>query len=281
MLFTPSANEYQWFLPTHNGRPASGMGATLIPGVSNTKGSYSELIDGANVTNDVWWIAININSGNISSAARDMLIDIAIDPTAGTSYSVVIPDLLAPSPRGYGPLGSGMWYQFPLFIPAGSSIAARAAVNNANAGLVRVQAFLYGKPRNPESTRVGNIVEAIGINAGSSSGTAVTSGTTSEGGWTALGSPTRDCWFFQLGFGLNQGGIASSLSYHGEIGSGNGSNKRIIVPDVYTAVGVDESVVMLPHMGVASVHEGDTLYGRLQCSGTLVAGTSMAAYCLS
>lgn len=277
MLFTPPTNEFLWQLQTANVRPAAAMGTAVTP-AQNSKGSYAELIDGALVTEDVWFIVININSGATSAATRNILIDIGIDPTAGTSYSVIIPDLLGTSAAPYNVNGGGIWYQFPLHIPAGASIAARASVNNATVGTVRVQAFLYGKPKHPELCKKGHVVEALGVVAATSQGTAVTSGTTSEGSWTSLGSPARDAWWFQLGMGMDDTTMAANV-YHAELGAG--ATQRVIVKDVPIIGTTAEQLCMLPHFGVAEVPESETIYGRLQCSGTVDTTLSMIAYALS
>lgn len=278
MLHVPSLGTYQWYLPTHNVRPASAMGVTLTPG-NNTMGSWGELIDGALVTTDVWYIEININSGGASTAARSILIDIGIDPTAGTSYSVVIPYLVGTQASTYITLGGGIWYGFPLHIPAGSSIAARASVNNATVGTVNVQAFLYGKPKYPEVTWKGQGVEQLGAVTGTSTGTTVTSGTTSEGSWTSLGSPTHHTKWVQLGFSNNDSGLGTNV-YHAELAAGDGSNKHIIMPDIVCTQASTELWSYQNRLGACSVPESATIYGRLQCSGTADTGTSMVAYCV-
>ncbi|MGH7949134.1 MAG: hypothetical protein ACREQF_07925, partial [Candidatus Binataceae bacterium] len=116
-------------------RPAANMGATVTP-AQNSKGSYAQVFTA--LAFDAYFIAIQINSNNAAAAARDTIIDIGVDPAGGTSYTVLIPDLLGSCASNLAAIsataGCGIWYYFPLWIKAGSTIGARASVNNATVG---------------------------------------------------------------------------------------------------------------------------------------------------
>ena len=201
MLYVPSANDYKWKLSSQQGvRPAAAYGHSVTPG-NNVMGTWVQMVAGASLTEDVWFIMINVNSGAVSAASRDMLIDIGVDPAGGSSYVVKIPYLLASSSAPYNVSHGGCWFGFPLRIKAGSSIAARAQVNNATVGTVRVLAWVYGQPRRPETTRTGSFVRSFGQTTGSSSGTTTVPGTTADGTWVQLGSALAEpLWWWQLGF---------------------------------------------------------------------------------
>ncbi len=259
-------------------RPAAGYGASLTPG-NNSKGSYVSLISSA--TNDVYGVLININSGATSAAGRDIIVDIGVDPAGGTSYTVLIPDLLGSCASTYG-LGGGISYYFPIWIKAGSQIAARASVNNATVGTVRVVATVFGKPRDPNRVKVGTYCTAFGITAASSQGTGVTSGTSSEGSWTVLSAATsKPHWWWQLGMGCNDSTMTSALLYGADLSFGDASNKIITVSDrlfhvVSAAEALASQLVMIGCERYAK--SGLAVYGRLQCSGTADSALSLAGY---
>lgn len=277
--------DYQWHLDSASAtRPAAAMGTSVTPG-NNTLGSYASVLSA--VAREVMFISININSNDVSTAARDSLVTIAIDPSGGASFNrVVIPTLAAPSACALGPglsssTGCGVWYHFPLRIPVGASIGAAASVNNATVGTLRCRLIVHGSPRDKDSCRAGSYVVAYGANTGSSSGTAVTSGEASEGSWTSLGAITREAWYWQVGMGINNSAMTAK-TYHLDLGIGDGSNKQIVIENEQALTSTVESFSKggaYPGFSVfPAPGSGCTAYGRMQCSGTADTGTSMIAY---
>lgn len=280
-LLTPVfANQFEWAASAHGfaTRPAASMGISVTPG-NNVKGAYSTLISGANVINDVYGILIHINANSVSAAARDTLVDIGIDPAGGTSFGVVIPNLLG-SCAGDSSFG-GIWYYFPLLIPAGSTIGAAASINNATVGTLRVNAIIYGRPRRPENVKVGQRVTAYGVTTGTSSGTAVTAGTTSEGAWTQLAAAIGERnWWWQLGMGVNDSTM-SALIYGADLSIGDATTKDIIIQDTLFYSDATERLNSNPIgmlSGTYNASAGLNVYGRLQCSGTADSALSLSAY---
>jgi len=279
-LIVPGMSGFRWRFDTAAGRYSNGKGVTVTP-AQNTKvgAAWAELTDGANVTTDVWFVQVTFLSNQ--GASRNTIVDIGIDPAAGTSYSVLIPDLLAScaSNTGGGPNGSS--YFFPIHIPAGSSIAARASINNGTVGSFTCYMVLYGKPSRPEMTWKGQKIEAIGITAASSAGTAVTSGGVSEGTWTSLGTVTRQAHWFQQGFGVNNATMAS-VRYGMDLSAGSAGGQIMLIEEQIVHTSTSETVDTTDGLpsGVV-VPAGSTIYGRLQCSGTADSGLSMAAYAVS
>lgn len=278
MLHVPHASQQFGFRASnHTSRPSTTFGTSVTP-AQNAFGSWTQLLSGATVAEDVFGVMIQINNGATATAARDILVDIGVDPAGGSSYSTVIPYLIGSSAgqNGFG----GIWYYFPIWIRAGSSIAARAAVNNATVGTVRVYIKVFGRPRNPESIKVGTYVDAHGITTATSNGTAITAGTTSEGSWTTLNaSISRPAWWWQMGFGINNGTI-TALVWSMDLGIGDGSNKAIVIEDLIAFTDTSERINYAnPAMGCEfDAPAGSGVYGRLQCSGSVVTGLSVAAW---
>lgn len=166
-------------------RPAAANGTSVTPGTSS-EGSWTAV--GSALSYDGFGLLININSAFTASTPRNYVVDIGFDPAGGTSFTETIRDLLAGGATTYA-AGGGCWYYFPIYIPAGTAIGARAQGTNATA--LRVGWLVMQRPMNPSMVRKGSFCETIGLTAGAIVGTAVTAGTTSEGSWTSIGSTTN------------------------------------------------------------------------------------------
>ncbi len=282
MLLLPAVPtfEYGKIIPTvaDGTRPAASLGVSVTPG-NNTYGSYAELIDGALVTHDVYAMVINVNSGAVTTAAKDTIVTIGIDPSAGTSYTDTIADLLAPSTSfltGNASTRGGVSYFFPLFIKAGGSIAAKASVNNATVGTVRVQAMLYCKPSRPDAMEPCSFVQTFGATVASSSGTSVTPGGASEGSWTEIGTLTKTIRWIEWGVGINSGTFTTqSNGYHVDIGIGDASNKKTVIQNGYCETCNDESFLKPPSGSPCIGVSGDKVYARIQ-AGPNAADSNMS-----
>ena len=267
-------------------RPAAAYGTTVTPGASNAKGSYAQLIAGASLTDDVYGIFINFNNGFVAAAPRTTLCDIGIDPAGGTTYSVLIANLIA---SNAGTLcadreaNGGYTYFFPLFIKAGSSVGCAAAVDNATAGSIRIYAKFYCQPKRPDAVNVGTFVETIGAATANSQGTTVTPGQASEGAWTSLGTTAKRTWYHQLGFSTRDDdlAIAANLGYFADLSAGAAGGELLLLENTQIRVNnTDDSVGQDLNVSFGGeVVAGATIWGRAQCSGTPEA-SSMAAYCL-
>lgn len=257
-------------------RPASTWGTSITPG-NNSYGSYASLL--SSLTYDCYFVKVQILAGATSNQARDLIVTIGIDPAGGTSYQTWIPDLLGSNASAGNIIGGGFLYYFPLYAPAGSQIAAKASVNNATVGTVRVMIQLFGQPSRPDAIWCGSSVEAVGIVSGSSRGTTVTPGTTSDGSWTSLGTTTQRCLFWQLGAGLNDAAMAGDVSFTCDLSTGDGTNQSPIITDVLMGTTALEQMALANSPeGWRDVPAGATIYGRMQGSGTAESNHSLAAY---
>lgn len=261
-------------------RPTAGFGTQITPG-NNTYGTYAEIVSAASVARDCYGILININSIGVSTAATDSLCSIGIDTTGGTAYVDLINGLLCSAAALYvtgAACGNGHWYYFPLFIPSGSSIAAKGSINRATVGTQRIAVWLFGSPTDPSMVKAGSGVESIGVTVGTSTGTAVTSGSAAEGTWTSLGTTTKSCFHWNIGMGVNNAATAA-LFYSTDLSYGDGTNNKLIIPDKSYQTTAGELLGNFGNMSMyATVPVGATIYGRAQCSGTPDSGLSLAAY---
>lgn len=277
MISVPAGQNYfAWQVTSHGNttRPALAMGPALTPG-NNTKGSYTQLFSA--LANDAYGILIQFNNNSRSSAGRNSLVDVGIDAAGGSSYSVLIPDLINSGAVDAGK--GGIYYYFPLFIKAGATLGVRGSVNDATVQTINVLATVFGQPKNPEMCKTGSFVTAYGVTAASSSGTGVTSGTTSEGSWTSLGTSSADHWWWQQGLGCDNNAM-SAIMYACDLGLGDATNKDVVILDQIWGSDTSERMVnFLPFGGCERfAPSGTKVYGRIQCSGTPNTPLSMIAY---
>lgn len=262
-------------------RPNTTLWGTSITPGNNVMGTATSL--GITCTTECYGILVCINGGASQNTVRNMLININMDPAGGTAYTTILLPYLIGScaaPLGFGT--GGIWYYFPIYIPAGATLAAQAQVNNATVGTVGVACWTFSNPTHPESLRYGYKCEAIGVVTASSQGTAVTPGTTSDGTWTSLGTSTQQNIWWQLGFSIANGTI-TSLVYAAELSADNSATKpRILINDVIVGTSTTEQITYNSATAAMicsdSIALGTSIYGRIQCSGTAVTGITMIAY---
>lgn len=169
------------------------------------------------LANDVHFLNIALSDFWINGSTARTLVDILYDPAGGTNWSVLIPSLCA----GQTDVTTHMRYEIPIWVPAGASIGARArSIGVANAGIVSIAAF--GEPIRPDMWWCGQKVEPIGIDAGTSSGTDITSGNGAFGTWTNVGSVTSHD-FGALAIACN-GGVNAMAVRFWLLEFGSGSN---------------------------------------------------------
>lgn len=276
-LWVPNGGgDFGFYVSSFTGQPVANPGTTVTPG-NNTMGSYAQVLTA--LAEDVFGLLINFNSNNVTTAARNTLVDIGVDPAGGTSYSVLAQELMASCAGSHVNLGS-VWYYFPIWIRAGSTVAARASVNNATVGTLKCWLQAYGKPRDPRSVKVGTFIRTFGTTLASSTGTNVTPGDAAEGAWTQIGSATAEpLWWWQCGYSINDATLAAQV-LHADVGIGDASNKRIVIADQPFRSNASEEVgSQLAVVGCeAWAPTGTLVYGRLQASVAANTNDGLAVY---
>ena len=132
--------------------------------------------------------------------------------------------------------------------------------------------------------RAGSYVDSFGAVTAASDGTTITSGTTSEGNWTQMGSTTtKPYWWWQSGWGSNDSSLTAVL-YAMDVAVGTAALREIIYQDqLKTNAGTAEQSAQsfLPnHCHIAEVAAGVEVYARFQCSGTADSNLSSIVYAL-
>lgn len=244
-------------------RPAASQGFAVTPAVGSY-GSWVQIIASTG-SFDTYGVLINFNSNSGSNASRNTMVNIGIGGAG--SETIIIPDLIAGGGGTYV-VNGGTWYFFPLFIPAGTRVAAQAIGSVTTAFRCNIQ-FLQA-PLNPSQIRKGSFVEAIGVGT-APTGTSVTAGTTSEGSWTSLGTTTNKLWWWQLGVQVSTADTSwISGAQHFDLAYGDATNKQIIIEDLLIVSATSEAMQNPPlTAGVElPVPAGTNIYVRAQSSGT-------------
>lgn len=282
-LFVPQGNDFQWSYSNITAtRPnIAGWGLSHTPSITaSTFSAYTTLVAAANITHDVYAIYLCFNNNSAPAAIRNTLVNIGVDTAGGTNFVTKIPQLMCGNAAPLNIGAGGVWYYFPLFIPAGSSIGIQAGAVAAIAFNTAV--WLYGKPRRPESIRTGSYVTAFGTQTGTAwRGTNITPGTTAVGALTQIGAATtRSHWWWQGGFCLQDTtATASALTLDVAAGSSITLNKFLIEKQVWTVTGAEQisSFPLFPS-SYNNVAVGENIYARMQSSAFLDTGNNVAVY---
>lgn len=225
MLLNPKLSYYAFTYDNWGANPASTIGTSVVPGASSVEGSWTEVAASSNITEDCYWMYIQVHSGQTAATAKQHFLDIGIDPAGGTSYTEFLVDLAIGNSPTLAQAGNRE-YVFPIFIKAGSSVAVRVQGSQATAGTVRVACRWYGKPSAPEYVPRGMRSETLGAGA-NTLGTSITPGNAVDGSWVSLGTTTIPLFWWQLGYQINNGTITAEYTYL-ELAYGDVTNKTTI-----------------------------------------------------
>lgn len=271
-------NEFQSFIDSQpdGTRPIAAFGDAVTP-AQNAYGAWAQLLSGAEVAQTAYEVWVNINTVGVATVARECLVTIGIDLAGGTTYTDFIQHLLASEASTYEAIG-GVWYCFPVLVPAGASIAAKASVSTVDVTALNVRVVLSCQPTRPDLIRCGTFVRTFGATPASSNGTAIVAGGASEGAWTQIGAALADeLWFWEWGLSFNDTTIGA-LTQHIDVSVGGVGTERIAVQNGVVVTQVSESLSKPNFQGGSrNAVIGEFVYMRVQDSGNNT-GHSVVAY---
>lgn len=269
MLHVPHQSATFWTYDNWGTNPGSAIGTSVTPGASNTLGSWTQLASAANIAENVYGLYFQVHSGSTTTQSKQQLLDIGIDPAGGTSYTAVISDMVIGNSPTLVQAGN-IEHFFPLYIPAGASVAARVRGSNATAGTVRVAARFYGMRSAPEMMRFGSFTETLGADTANSRGTAFTPGNAADGSWVDLGAISKPMWWWQMGHQIDNATITGEYVYI-DVAYGDASNKTTIFRVMHGGTtaetnGYAAQTQMLPIAAYCPVAAGEHIYIRGRCN---------------
>lgn len=261
----------------------SRVGTVVTAGANDTPGSVVTLLSA--LSQDVEYIVIEYQRYASSGADSSTLLDIMIDPAGGTSWlnDPLIPGLLVGfSPDTSNSHGAMPGYQFPVWIPAGASIGARAqTAHSSDITVGRISIMVAGGNSNPASWWCGQKVTNVGVDLTNSRGTLITPGASSSfGSWTNLGSTLSvDCGAIQFARqGVGGNAVAGSFDfYKAEFGIG----ERLIAPPFHFMLSsLSEQRFDYNESGIVfkSIPSGAQLQCRIAGSSATPDNIDVAAY---
>lgn len=268
MLAAPGLSAFHWTYDNYGANPSATPGTSVTPGASGAEGSWTQIASGANIAQDVWALALRISDGATSTAQKDHLLDIGIDPAGGTSYTAIVSNIVCGASSPVGAQGSGHHFLLPLFIPSGASVAVRIQGSNATAGTVRVGAKFYGKPSRPEAMPLGQYAETIGTITGTQ-GVSFTPGNAADGSWTLLGTTGKNLWWWQIAYQVSNATITAEYTYI-DLAYGDASNKTQIMRAMHggtTSEQIGDALKsnLNPYEAFCFVPAGSNIYIRGRC----------------
>ncbi|MCI0349062.1 MAG: hypothetical protein L0Z53_06515 [Acidobacteriales bacterium] len=254
------------------------IGTAVTTGAaSSTKGADATLI--ASTAFETYWVRI-IATGYAAVATNSRG---CLDIWTGTDpEEVIIPNLLfggCACISGSARIGAKSW-EFPLYIPAGTAVGARAAGDRVSTA-VHVAIFLFGGDALPPF-RVGRKVTTYGITT-VPNGTSVTPGASgAEGTFTEIvASTTEDHFAFLPSYQLGGDTTQSNNRLFVDIGAGAATEEEILQSAIFISSG-DESCMNLPIWpAFHDVPSGTRLAMRASNSGTNDAAYDGAIHAVS
>lgn len=278
-LWTPG-NRYVYSIDNYGANPSATPGVSVIPGASDAEGSWTASGLGVLVT-ELNWLFLRVSDGSTATAAKRHVLDIGVDPAGGTSYAALISNIVCGSAAPIGNQGApGHEFVFPVRIPSGATVGVRIQGSNATALTVRVGLKARGRPAMPWLIPSGMYAETIGVSG--SSGTSVTPGNAADGAWASLGTTTRDLWWWQLAYQIDNGTITAEYTYL-ELAYGDASNKNSILRRMHggntsEGIGTPLNENLLSCCAYCPVPAGSTMYVRGRCNNA--PDTGYQAACL-
>lgn len=215
------------------GNPGSSPGCVATAGANNVDSSWQDLVWNSPpdtaifvVNHDIHYLVLGFSGFSSSTANGQTLMEIQVDPTgAGGGTEVLVDGLICGMTTPYAAASAGMtmWYHFPVWVKAGSSLRFRARTRHTSAfSIGRVMGYGFGDPSRPEMWWCGRKIESLGLDKANSQGTDVApAGANSWGSWTSIGSPTS------FRYGAIQAGIngatatTSPIGYALQVGNGD------------------------------------------------------------
>lgn len=245
---------------------AAQIGTAVTTGASSgTKGTPAELI--ASTSFDAYLLMVMASDYGNAATASQCMLDILI---GAATEEVLIPNLLAGNAAlvvGAGHFGK-LW-TFPLYIPAGSRLAAQAAGARVSTAL-RVAVYLCGGSGIPPF-RVGSKVVSYPTAPSVPRGRAITPGASgAEGSWTEIVASTGEDHFALVpSFQCETDTTMSARNIAVDLGVGSATEEEVAQSYWFTTTSGETGFGPLPNMpAYVDVPSGSRLVVRASNSGT-------------
>ena len=237
---------------------ASSLATQLTAGsTAHTKGAVVQLTSAT--THDAAWVLVQLSG---ASTGADYLVDLMIGEAP---EQVIIPDMYVSGRAATADFGP---YLFPLFIPAGSRLAARCQASTASATL-RISVVLIAPTLLMGGSRP-SVVASYGATA-NSLGTNIDPGETAntDSAWVEITPSTvRDHHWLVIAGRFGNRNLSAETSWRLSIGIGE-DPEQVLIPNLHMSADVTSDapycpVVCLP----VFIPAGSRLTARVRSSST-------------
>lgn len=270
MLYVPKPNYFGFRYDNWDANPGTTAGSTVTAGGSANTESATPLVlvSGANLTSDAVALQLKV-SATSGTGSRQMLMDIGVDPAGGTDYKWVINNIVVGGASAVTQTGGGHKFLLPFYFKAGSAVACRTQCSQASI-TADVMASFYGLPSYPEVVHVGQFSETLG-SVTDSSGQSFTPGNSADGNWADLGATSRELWWWQISYQIDNATITAEYTYL-ELAWGNAVTKHRIMRQMHGGTTSEtQSDIMAGNLSAYSalcpVPAGANIYIRGRCNG--------------
>lgn len=241
---------------------SASIGPAVTTGASaGTKGAVTELF--ASTLFDAYWMQIIAGNYGAGVTASEGMVDILI---GAATEEVLIPNLL----MGYCASGVGKVWSFPLYIPAGSRLAAASAGARVSTA-VFIGIYLFGGDGIPPF-RIGSKVVTYPTAPSVPRGLAITPGASgAEGAWTQVVAATSEDHFALVpSFQVETDTTTQVRRYAFDIGIGAAAAEEEIAQSYWFDQDSSEEMKgMYPNMPTfCDVPSGTRLAARVSNSGS-------------
>lgn len=194
------------------------FGESFTAGANNADGTAVSVMSA--LGHDAHLLTVDFQFCYVSTVTDGSIGDVLIDTAGGTSWSVLIPTLaMGQCAETTG--AAFARFMFPIWIPAGSTLGFQARTSRTSDITTGRAVFrAWGNPKRPDLWWCGSKVEALGVTAASSTGTAVTFGNATWGSWTTIGTNTYRYGAIQLGI-VRASGAQATRSFFTQLGVGS------------------------------------------------------------
>ena len=254
-----------WFPRSVSAEATSGtdMGQTITgESTAHVKGAWTQIQ--AALPFDGFFIQAVAKQVRSSGVETKVMCDIGVDPAGGTSYTVYVPNILF----GFVDTGniSPASFGIPLYIPSGSTIAARIQ-GSVTSETASIGAYVYGGTPSDNPYPVQGLVVDYGTTTSSSSGISPTNASAdTEGAWTEIVASTTHP---HRGVSVAVQGADSTLAnarLFVDVGVGASSSEVAIFEGIFFNTGGIEQLLGPIMVGPIErpIPEGSRLSARLQ-----------------
>ena len=209
---------------------------------AHTMGTFVQLFSA--LAFDVYQIDLyvaEINAGTVDTSA---LLNVGIDAAGGTTYTVLVPDVLIGFAFAGNQFGRGSVAQFPVYIPAGATVAVQIQSIVTGGETAEVGMTVHGGTPDGEPFPKHGLIVAYGVTAASSSGTTPGNANANvKGAWVELTSATTHPHRGLVVSAQGADGVLNNDSYLIDIGIGAVGVEVVLIADIWVVLTGGELVL--------------------------------------